>query len=209
MHQVRNLLVYNCDQLKKQRGCNDPGHELKEIPGLAQLPKPPRPPHRILWVTLKVQHFAGALLLSPPGTLTQAAKPREPCPPAPKKLPLHLFCPKYRLCPLNPQQTLSKPSFSPTALPMPAQRGQRVPASPRARIWHLPRRAALPQESYQQLPGAPAHTPISAGLHRGAGVSAAPVQPQHQCSSAPAPLQLSSAPCQQRLRASHGTPTAG
>lgn len=128
MHQMKNLLVYNCDQLKKQRGCNGPGYELKEIPGLAQLPKSPRPPHRILWcyrVTLKVQHFAGALLLSPPGTLTPA-KPREPCPPAslpPKKLPLNLCPPLQRLCPINPSKLSASLPCSPTALHMPTQRG--------------------------------------------------------------------------------------
>lgn len=141
-----------------------------------------------------MQHFLGALLSSPPGTLAQSAKPREPCPPASvsqEKLPSNLFPPKQRLCPTSPQQTPSKPPLQPPAPHMPAQRegqhgsssgaaGPEGPEQPQS-LDLAPRGStfqaelAAPQGSYQQLPGAPAHTLISAGLHiTGLGCPALP-----------------------------------
>lgn len=68
--------------------------------GLAQLPQAPTQCSLVLQGdTLKVQHFAGALLLSPPGTLAQPAKPREPCLSFPRKGALKPLSPKIESLP--------------------------------------------------------------------------------------------------------------
>lgn len=108
--------------------------------------------------------------------------PREPCPPAsvsPKKLPSNLFPPNRDSAPASPA----------SLCPRHAQRGStvgpppcRVPSSPRARPGSsgshtFPAALVPPQGSYQQLPGAPAHTLIRAGL-RTVGVGWPCPQPQ-------------------------------
>lgn len=143
--------------------------------------------------TLKEQHFVGALPLSPPGTLHNQQSPGSPVllPQFPKKAALNPLSPKMETAPHIPSKL--SPGFPPSPSTLQVLRGaagQVLPgpgsASSGTQRSTFPADLAPPQGSYQQLPGAPAHTLISAGLHiLGLGCPALPPQPHCRGSEHP------------------------